>query len=292
MHCSILGSGKIGIDFYIKCKKSKIFDSISIYNINNKSEGAKFCKRKGFNYFNTGFDGLVKNLRKNHIIVDASSAETSLKNYNKLSKFIKNRYYFNLTPSEIGDIVFPYKELQDIPQYLNFITCGAQSSLPIVYEMKKIFKKKIRYVELVSSISSLSAGKATRNNIDNYIYATKNALKKLCKVHASKSILILNPSNPPVCLRTSLFFELNKNSYSIEKFKINKALKNINLFMKSYIPGYKCKLLSIINNKIIRISIKVEGSGDYLPKYAGNLDIITSSAIQIAKKIYEKNLNN
>jgi acetaldehyde dehydrogenase len=157
-----------------------------------------------------------------------------------------------------------------------------------VVAFKNILENKLKYVELVSSISSKSAGKATRDNIDEYITNTEKAIQQLAKVKNIKVIININPSEPPVNMMNSLFFE-TKNKVNVSDFKkLKKSITTINKKIKSYIPGYNAKIFRSLEANIIRVTIRVVGQGDYLPKYAGNLDIITSSAVHLTKIINEK----
>jgi acetaldehyde dehydrogenase len=293
MNCLIIGAGKIGIDLYIKCKKIDLFDNIFIFNRNKNSIGAKFCKKKNFNYSASGIKGLITklNLSKINIIFDASSADSSIKNYKILSKYLKNNYYINLTPSKIGDYVVPYYDLlKKIPQSINLITCGGQSSIPLILELQKVLRNII-YVELVSSIASSSAGVATRENVENYLINTKSAISQLSGIINNKVIINFNPSNPPVNMMNSLFFETKNKLFHRDFLKINQVIKKINKKIKIYIPQYNAKIFKTEKNNIFRITVRVVGQGDYLPAFAGNLDIITSSAAYLSKLIYEKNYN-
>jgi acetaldehyde dehydrogenase len=293
MNCLIIGAGKIGIDLYIKCKKTDLFDNIFIFNRNKNSIGAKFCKKKNFNYSASGIKGLISklNLSKINIIFDASSADSSIINYKILSKYLKNNYYINLTPSKIGDYVVPYYDLlKKIPQSINLITCGGQSSIPLILELQKVLRNII-YVELASSIASLSAGEATRKNVENYLINTKSAISQLSGIINNKVIINFNPSNPPVNMMNSLFFETKNKLFHRDFLKINQVIKKINKKIKIYIPQYNAKIFKTEKNNIFRITVRVVGQGDYLPAFAGNLDIITSSAAYLSKLIYEKNYN-
>jgi acetaldehyde dehydrogenase len=293
MNCLIIGAGKIGIDLYIKCKKINFFDNIFIFNRNKNSPGAKFCKKKNFNYSASGIKGLISklNLSKINIIFDASSADSSIINYKILSKYLKNNYYINLTPSKIGDYVVPYYDLlKKIPQSINLITCGGQSSIPLILELQKVLRNII-YVELASSIASLSAGEATRENVENYLINTKSAISQLSGIINNKVIINFNPSNPPVNMMNSLFFETKNKLFHRDFLKINQVIKKINKKIKIYIPQYNAKIFKTEKNNIFRITVRVVGQGDYLPAFAGNLDIITSSAAYLSKLIYEKNYN-
>jgi len=292
MNGLIIGAGKIGIDLYIKCRRIKYFKSLYIFNRNKDSIGGKFCRKNNFNYSNDGIIGLKKKIEKNNIniVFDATSAVSSLKNYKALKLYLNNIFYLNLTPSKIGNYMVPYHSLKNISKTVNLITCGGQSSIPLIIEVKKILKNLI-YVELVSSIASLSAGKATRENVNDYIQNTQTAISNLSGVKNNKVIINLNPSNPPVNMMNSIFFECSKSLSKLNLIKISKVLKMINKKIKVYIPGYNATLFKTDKKNIFRVTIRVVGQGDYLPSYAGNLDIITSSAAYLSKLIYEKNYN-
>jgi acetaldehyde dehydrogenase len=292
MNGLIIGAGKIGIDLYIKCRRIKYFKNIYIFNRNKDSIGAKFCRKNNFNYSNDGILGLKKKIEKNNIniVFDATSADSSLKNYKALKPYLNNIFYVNLTPSKIGDYMVPYYSSNNISKKINLITCGGQSSIPLIVEMKKILKSLI-YTELVSSIASLSAGKATRENVNDYIQNTQAAISNLSGVKNNKVIINLSPINPPSNMMNSIFFECSENLSKLKFFKINKVLKMINKKIKIYIPGYNAKFFKTEKKNIFRATIRVVGQGDYLPSYAGNLDIITSAAAHLSKLIYEKNYN-
>ena len=292
MNGLIIGAGKIGIDLYIKCRRIKYFKNLYIFNRNKDSIGGKFCKKNNFNYSSDGILGLKKKIEKNNIniVFDATSAVSSLKNYKALKLYLNNIFYINLTPSKIGDFMVPYYSLNNMSKKVNLITCGGQSSIPLIIEMKKVLKNLV-YVELISSVASLSAGKATRENVDDYIQNTQAAIFNLSGVKNNKVIINLNPSNPPVNMMNSIFFECSKNLSKLNLLKIAKVLKMINKKIKTYIPGYNAKFFITEEKNIFRVTIRVVGQGDYLPSYAGNLDIITSAAAHLSKLIYEKNYN-
>ena len=208
LNCIIIGTGKIGIDLYLKCRKSKKFNKIRIFNRRMNSEGAKYCVKRNFDYSSRGIDGVIDNLKDTKIIFDATSAKSNVLILKKIKKLIKYKYFINLTPSKNGEYIVPYINKKKIPPIVNLITCGGQTSIPIISEVKRILNTKLKYVELVSSIASKSAGKATRENIDEYIINTEKAVKKLSKINNVKVIININPSEPPVNMMNSLFFEL------------------------------------------------------------------------------------
>ena len=284
----IIGTGKIGIDLYIKCKRSKIFNQIYIFNRNKNSSGAKFCQKNNFLYSSEGIKGILKIVDKCKFIFDATSAKSNIQILQSLENRIYDKFFINLTPSKNGQYVVPYTHKEKIPKMINLITCGGQTSTPIINEFKKILGNNLKYVELVSSIASKSAGKATRDNIDEYITTTEKAIKKLTKTKEVKVIININPSEPPVNMMNSLFFETKKKITASEYAKMKININRINKKIKSYIPQYNATIFKTFENNIIRVTIRVIGQGDYLPKYAGNLDIITSSAVYLSKMIYEK----
>ena len=287
----IIGTGKIGIDLYIKLKRINIFDKIFIFNRNKYSEGAKYCIKKKFLYFNSGVEGVKKNLQFCNIIFDCTSANSNTYIVKSLKRWIKKKFYINLTPSNFGKYVVPYFNKNIIPHEVNLITCGGQTSIPIISIFKKILKKNLIYSELVSSISSKSAGIATRNNINEYIVNTEKAIKQITKIKSAKVIINLNPSVPPVNMMNSLFFELKKPINLKTYLNLKVELKKVNSHIKFYIPDYNATLFKSFNNKILRVTVRVVGQGDYLPTYAGNLDIITSSAVHLSKQINHNYLN-
>ncbi len=285
MNCIIIGTGKIGIDLYIKCLKSKNFNKILIFNRNKNSEGAKYCKKKKFNYSSNGIRGVIKNLKDAKIIFDTTSAKSNISILKKIRKLINQKYFINLTPSMNGEYVIPYLNTNKIPRISNLITCGGQTSIPIINEVEKILGSKLKYVELVSNIAAKSAGKATRDNIDEYITNTERAVKKLTNINKIKVMININPSEPPVNMMNSVFFELTKDISTKDFKKIENVISKINKRIKTYVPKYTAKIFKTIEKKILRIGIEVIGHGDSLPAFAGNLDIMTSSALYISNSI-------
>lgn len=284
----IIGTGKIGIDLYIKCKRSLIFNNIYIFNRNKNSQGAKYCQKKKFLYSAEGINGIIKTIDECEYIFDATSAKSNIQILKILKNKILNKFFINLTPSKNGEYVVPYTHKKKIPHMINLITCGGQTSTPIINEFKKVLGNNLKYVELVSSIASKSAGQATRDNIDEYITTTEKAIRSLTKTNKVKVIININPSEPPVNMMNSLFFETKKKITAAEYDRMKKSVSRINKKIKSYIPEYNAKIFKTFEQNIIRVTIRVVGQGDYLPKYAGNLDIITSSAVYLSKMIYGK----
>ena len=163
---------------------------------------------------------------------------------------------------------------------LNMVSCGAQSSVPVAYSLTKVFKNKIKYIETVATISSKSAGPATRLNLDEYIYTTERAIKHFSGVKNAKAILNLNPAIPCINMQTTTYAKIEKkNINKSELKKFNDVLKSVIKKMTKYVKGHKIIVEPIITDNVLSVTTNTIGRGDYLPKYAGNLDIINCAAI-------------
>ena len=163
------------------------------------------------------------------------------------------------------------------------ITCGGQASIPIAHVIRKT-QKTVEYIEVVSSIASRSAGPATRLNLDEYVDTTENAIKHFSNVPRTKAILNLNPANPCIDMQTTIFAQVDNPDMDYLKNEIEIMIKKI----QEYVPGYSLLVPPVLENGRIVIMVKAQGLGDYLPKYAGNLDIINCAAIAVAEQYSKK----
>ena len=283
---ALIGSGHIARDLYRKISFVKELELYLVASKNLKSEGMIEAKNYSKKISDKGIDSVLNFSNEIDIVIDCSSA-VSHEKHAPLLKKVKIPV-IDMTPSGIGKSIIPAVNLDACKnlENINLVSCGGQSSIPILYKWKKTLKNYgigLNYVEVVSTISTVSAGMATRRNLDNYLKNTENAITEYCECE-SKVILNVNPANPPVTMRTSFSALLdNEASFGInwseETFKVESAIKE-------YIPGYKITVLpQIIDRKRLFSSALIKGRGDYLPDYAGNLDIITSAAIAVAKRI-------
>ena len=281
---AILGSGHIARDLYRKINNENSLNLFLVAGRNINSEGMQEAKTFSSKVSSNGIREVVDNAEHINIVIDCTSA-TSHKIHAPILKELKIPV-IDLTPSGIGEIIIPSVNLKECKEMnnINLVSCGGQSSIPILAEWYLDLKKKdidLNYVEIASTISSKSAGMATRMNIDNYIETTEKAIKKFCKCDA-KVILNINPTLPPITMKTSLSALINdKRGFDIDWIQTTRrAEKKI----KQYVPGYEISSLpQMINTKRLFTSVVVSGKGDYLPKYSGNLDIITSAAIEVSK---------
>ena len=282
INCVVIGTGNIGTDLILKLNKNKNFNLLCVFGRSNKSQGVKIArKKKILVYINKIY--LLNDLKNEiDIIFDASSAEFHAVNFKKFSN--KKSIWIDLTPSGIGNVSVPFIfGKKKISNNYSCITCGAQSSIPLIYALNKHFKN-INYIEVVSTISANSAGLATRLNIDKYLTTTEKAIEELTNTSKAKSILIINPAKPPIDMTTTITIKGNLFRKNLIKDTIKSAIINV----KSYINEYGLMYEPIIDSKTVKLSLKIKGAGDYLPSYAGNLDIITAAAMKIAEqKRYE-----
>ena len=252
MSCIKIDQEKLVLIFILSVLKQKL-KKIFIFNQDKNSEGAKYCLKNLI--ILQGIGGVIKNLKDTKIIFDATSAKSNILILKKLRKLINNKYFINLTPSINGEYVIPYINTNKIPQITNLITCGGQTSIPIINEVKNILGQKLKYVELVSNIAAKSAGKATRDNIDEYITNTERAIRKITKVNKIKVMININPAEPPVNMMNSLFFELTKDISKKDLKKIENSISKINNRIKIYMPKYNASIFETIEKKILMISI-------------------------------------
>jgi acetaldehyde dehydrogenase len=278
----ILGTGNIGTDLLVKLIKLGYKD-IAFVGRREDSEGIKFAKSLDIKTSIDGINYFKKNLDYD-VVLDCTNAFDAKEHYSILKDL--NIKVIDLTPAKIGQICVPSINGSDIQNYdnVNMITCGGQASLPLINAISENVNS-VSYIEVVSQIASKSAGMSTRINIDNYIETTKYAICQFSKAKKCKVILNINPAEPCVDMQTTIFMKIdNLSELNFEKIvdKVYSRLKEI----KEYVPYYELVMPPMItDNDILMLSVKVRGSGDYLPPYAGNLDIINCAAIKILENL-------
>jgi acetaldehyde dehydrogenase (acetylating) len=237
----------------------------------------------GVNVSAEGISYIEKNPQCCSIVFDATSARAHEEHAVILQKL--NKFVIDLTPAKIGKMCVPSVNIEQAlsQQNVNMVTCGGQASVPLAFALAQTHAD-IDYIEVVSSIASRSAGPATRMNLDEYIHTTEYALKSFTGARTTKAILNLNPAQPCINMQTTIFAKVaNPN---VEKLTI--AVKLVAQKVQSYVPGYEIIVGPMLDNQRIVIMVRVKGQGDYLPEYAGNLDIINCAALAVAEHYAEK----
>ncbi len=280
----IIGTGNIGTDLLVKLKRLQYVQIVCFVGRRSESEGILFAKRLRVLTSNRSINFFIQNPNCCDVVFDCTSSNDAIENYKVFS--MQNIKVIDLTPSKIGQMCVPEINSDDVlnNNNVNMITCGGQASLPLLYVMSKNCEN-IKYIQIVSQISSKSAGMATRININDYITTTQLAIKKFIHCQNVKVIINLNPAVPQVDMQTTMFVQ---SEYFYLDSLIQGVVNSITN-IRTYVPGYQLVISPMVNqNNILITNIKVRGLGDFLPQYAGNLDIINCCAIKLLGKLYER----
>jgi acetaldehyde dehydrogenase len=280
IRAAILGTGNIGTDLLLKILKTNFIELVIFAGRRMDSDGINIAKSKKILVTDLGINYFINNPKICDLVFDCTNAEDAKKH----APIFKEQgiKVIDLTPSKLGPMCVPDVNSDIIlkEDNVNMITCGGQASIPMLYLLSK-YCDNIDYIEVVSQIASKSAGMATRINIDNYIKTTQKAITEFTGCKNTKVILNLNPAEPCVDMQTTMFIKSNNINFNGLIEKINEKIEEL----KKYIPYYEMILPPKEENGIIVMSVKVKGTGDFLPPYAGNLDIINCAAIKICEKL-------
>jgi len=282
---AIIGSGNIGTDLLIKVLRSPYLQCGAFIGRNLLSAGMLKALSLGVTVSADGIDYIVKNPDCCDLVFDATSAQSHLVHAPILRRL--NKRVIDLTPAKIGLMSVPSVNSEEsLTKFnVNMVTCGGQASIPIAYAIGQT-QTDVEYIEVVSSIASRSAGPATRQNLDEYIKTTEDGLREFSGATRTKAILNLNPAEPCVDMQVTIFAKVKNPDIPKLSELMLRCVKNI----QKYVPGYKIILGPIIENGRIVVMARVRGLGDYLPTYAGNLDIINCAAITMAEEYARGNL--
>jgi acetaldehyde dehydrogenase len=278
----IIGTGNIGTDLLYKLIKNDNFLPVIFVGKRSTSSGILTAQTLNIPTSWEGINFFVNNPNYCDLVFDCTNA-IDARHHAEIFKQ-QGIKVIDLTPAKLGELCVPDINPEAILSYdnVNMITCGGQSSIPILHAISK-HSNLIEYIEVVSQISSKSAGPGTRINIDEYINTTEFAIKKFTGAKTCKVILNLNPAEPCVNMQTTMFIYSNNFVFTNN---INEAIyKKISDLLR-YIPNYELIIPPNINEDgVLILSIKITGNGDYLPPYAGNLDVINCAAIQVAQHL-------
>jgi len=279
---AIIGPGNIGTDLMYKIKKSKCLELTAMIGV-DESAGIKRARDMGVVTSTDGIRFVESNPNVAEIFFDATTATAHRELHAPVLERL-NKIAIDLTPAAVGKIVSPMVNIEEALNYknVNLITCGGQVSTPIVYAVSQVVP--VEYAELVTTVSSKSVGPGTRKNIDEFTKTTAHALRLLGGAKRSRVLTLINPAVPEIAMRNAIYcvpdgsFELDEVIHSV---------KNMVSKIQEYVPGYTLTLSPKLENGVITTIISVTGAGDFLPSYAGNLDIETSSAVRIAELFVE-----
>jgi acetaldehyde dehydrogenase len=301
---AIIGSGNIGTDLMIKVMRTaQHLEMGAMVGIDPESDGLARARRFGFATTHEGVDGLIRlpEFDQIEIVFDATSAKAHIANAERLQPLGKR--LIDLTPAAIGPYVVPAVNLEehlDAPN-LNMVTCGGQATIPIVAAISRVVP--VEYAEIVASIASKSAGPGTRANIDEFTETTSAAIVQVGGARRGKAIIILNPAEPPLIMRDTVFALVAATDPGVHD-EIRASIEKMVADVAAYVPGYRLKQQVQINEipadqpvetllccdtgrptHQVSVFLEVEGAAHYLPAYAGNLDIMTSAGLQVAEHL-------
>ena len=285
---AVLGSGNIGTDLMMKLSRSEVLELTAVIGIDENSDGLRRAREMGYEAISTGIEGFLERPERAEIIFDATSAYAHIHNAKLLKEAGKK--VLDLTPAAIGPAVIPAVNITDNLEAVNvnMVTCGGQATIPMVHAINRV--QNVKYTEIVATISSESAGPGTRANIDEFTTTTARAIETIGGADTGKAIIILNPAEPPIMMRDTIHCLLD--STVTDETALVASIRDMEKVVQSYVPGYRLKQEPLIEGDKVTIFLEVEGAGDYLPSYSGNLDIMTAAAVKVAEEWAKQLVNS
>lgn len=292
LRCAIVGSGNIGTDLMIKMLRSDSLDLRALVGIDPASDGLARARTLGVTSSHGGPDWVLDNAHEFDMVFDATSAYVHVRYYKKFAE--AGITAIDLTPAARGPKVIAAVNLRehlDAPN-INMVTCGGQATTPMVFAVRRAVEH-LPYAEMVSTVSSKSAGPGTRQNIDEFTKTTSTALREIGGADQSKAIIVLNPAEPPIMMRNTVFAGMPEGA---DHEAVISSIYEMEKEVAAYVPGYRLKNKPVIEegpfhtpggevpHRVV-ILLEVEGAGDYLPPYAGNLDIMTAAAMRVGEAV-------
>lgn len=290
---AIVGSGNISTDLLYKLLRSEWLEPRWMVGIDPESDGLARAAKLGLETTHEGVDWLLAQPDKPDLVFEATSAYVHRDAAPKYAE--AGIRAIDLTPAAVGPAVIPPANLRehlDAPN-VNMITCGGQATIPIVYAVSRIVE--VPYAEIVASVASVSAGPGTRANIDEFTKTTARGVQTIGGAARGKAIIILNPADPPMIMRDTIFCAIPTDA---DREAIAASIHDVVKEVQTYVPGYRLlnepqfdePSINSGGQALVTTFVEVEGAGDYLPPYAGNLDIMTAAATKVGEEIAKETL--
>ncbi len=289
---AIIGSGNIGTDLLYKALRSDWIEPVWMVGIDPRSDGLKRAADLGLRTTHEGVDGLLPHLNESgvQIAFDATSARAHLRHAPALQE--AGVLMIDLTPAAVGPYCIPPVNLREQvgdTMNVNMVSCGGQATIPMVAAVSRV--QPVEYGEIIATVASASIGPGTRANIDEFTRTTRAGIEAVGKVKTGKAIIVINPAEPPIIMRDTIHC-LTEDTPQEEA--ITQSIHEMVAEVQKYVPGYQLKNGPVFDGRRVSVFMEVEGLGDYLPKYAGNLDIMTAAALRtgelFAEEIYKGTL--
>jgi len=282
--CAIIGPGNIGTDLLYKLLRSDILEPVWMVGVDPSSEGLSRARELGLKTTDQGVDGMLPHVVDDGIKIafDATSAYVHGENSRKLNAL--GVLMIDLTPAAIGPLCVPPVNLADLAAQavvnVNMVTCAGQATIPMVHAVSRV--QPVDYAEIIATVASKSIGPGTRKNIDEFTRTTSGAIEKVGGAAKGKAIVVVNPAEPPLMMRDTVYCETADEP---DKDAITRSVHDMIAQVQKYVPGYRLKNGPTFEGNKVSVFLEVEGLGDFLPKYAGNLDIMTSSAARTGEML-------
>ena len=285
--CALIGPGNIGTDLLYKLLRSEVLEPVWMVGIDATSEGLSRAREMGLKTTSDGVDGLLPHVLADNIQIafDATSAYVHAENSRKLNEL--GVLMIDLTPAAIGPYCVPpvnlAANLERGAMNVNMVTCGGQATIPLVAAVSSV--QPVAYAEIVATAASKSVGPGTRKNIDEFTRTTARAIEQVGGAKKGKAIIIVNPAEPPLIMRDTVHCLTETEP---DQAAISQAIAQMITQVQQYVPGYKLVNGPVFDGNRVSIFMEVEGLGDFLPTYAGNLDIMTAAAARTAEMFAEQ----
>ncbi|MGC0416891.1 acetaldehyde dehydrogenase (acetylating) [Embleya sp. AB8] len=287
LRCAVVGSGNIGSDLIAKIQRSPELEAKLLVGIDPDSPGLARARKAGIEATSGGVDVLLERAGEFDLVLEATSAAAHAANADRYRA--AGLTALDLTPAAVGPFVVPAVNLDLVraEPNLNMVTCGGQATVPIVAAISRV--APVAYAEIVATISSRAAGPGTRANIDEFTETTASALERVGGARRGKAIIVLNPADPPVIMRNTVFCAVDP---AVDEAELVRSVRDMAAVVAGYVPGYRITAGPLVEpgqgpggTTKVSVFLEVRGAGDYLPEYAGNLDIITAAAVATAEKL-------
>ena len=289
IRCALIGPGNIGTDLLAKLQRSAVLEPVWMVGIDPASDGLQRAREMGLKTTADGVDGLVPHMRSDgvQIVFDATSAYVHAENSRKVNE--QGALMIDLTPAAIGPFCVPPvnlgQHLGGRAMNVNMVTCGGQATTPMVAAVSRV--QAVAYGEIVATVSSRSVGPGTRRNIDEFTRTTAAAVEQVGGAGKGKAIIVINPADPPLIMRDTVHCLTEEEP---DQAAITASIHDMLAEVRKYVPGYRLVNGPVFDGRRVSVFLEVEGLGDYLPRYAGNLDIMTAAAARTAEMFAEEML--
>ena len=278
LRVAILGSGNIGTDLVYKVRKTPGLSLELLAGIDPRSDGLARAREMGVTTSSDGVNAILES-KGIDVVFEATSAKVHKENAPKFKA--ANIRAIDLTPAKAGPSVVPCVNMSAVSgeMNVNLISCAAQATIPIVYGFSRV--GLVSYAEIVATIASAAAGPGSRQNIEEFTHTTARAIREIGGAQTSKAMVVFNPASPEIIMRNTIYAVMAE---SVDQELVRQSISEMVEKVQKYVPGYRVAVEPFRRDDHFMVTIEVRGAGDYLPTYAGNLDIINAAAIAVSEE--------